>query len=498
MGAAAGDRLPEKAITIANFVLAVLGIVSLAAWSYSIYWYVWPGGRQFRGALHVLLLLCLPLVLATLVFGALRLRPARRIAFAMVCSSLVVSIYAAELLLSLAAPALRTRVLNTWIDGASEEQKNELRRLAADYGVEFDTRDLIEVLMDAQARGEDAVPAVYPSALLERQGDGLLRSVLETGAAEVLPLGGISNKTTVLCNENGDYTIYESDERGFHNPKGIWSMDRLDVAIVGDSFAHGFCVPSGKNFMALMRRRYPATLSLGMGGNGPILELAGIKEYLPRLKPKVVLWAYFGKNDLIELRNEMKSPLLLQYLKANFRQGLMSLQGDIDKALLEYVEKEKSKALRRVEERKNQSASPPLASLTHFAKLSTLRKRLRPVLGRQKAEEPATEADRAADMALFTAVLREAKTEVEAWGGSLYFLYLPEWERYALPERVRQNREQVLAAAADLKIPVIDIHETFQSHPDVLSLFPFRRSGHYNIDGNRVMAETILKRLAEP
>jgi hypothetical protein len=30
-----------------------------------------------------------------------------------------------------------------------------------------------------------------------------------------------------------------------------------------------------------------------------------------------------------------------------------------------------------------------------------------------------------------------------------------------------------------------------------LSLFPFRRSGHYNADGNRLIADTVLKRLAQ-
>ncbi|MGH7926960.1 MAG: hypothetical protein ACREQV_04115 [Candidatus Binatia bacterium] len=498
MGPAVGDKIAAKAIGIASIVLAAVGVVSLAAWAYFIYSYVWPGGRQFDSALSIVFFLCFPPGLAILAFAALRLRPANRIAFAMVCSSLAVSIYALELFFSLAGPALGTDAANTWIDGASEDKKNEVRRLAAEFGVRFDTRDLIEVLMDAQAQGMDAVPAVYPSALLERQQDGPLKSVIKIEGAEVLPLGGISNKTTVLCNENGDYTVYESDEHGFHNPKGIWGLDHLDVAIVGDSFAQGFCVPSDKNFMALIRRRYPATLSLGMGGNGPILELAAIKEYLPSLKPKVVLWAYFGKNDLIELRNETKSPLLLQYLKPNFRQGLMPLQAEIDKALLAYVEKEKLKALRRAEERKNQSAIILLKSLLDFAKLRTLRARLRLVSGQKKREEePGTQADRSADMALFRAVLLQAKINVEAWGGSLYFLYLPEWERYALPHRVKQNRKQVLAVAAGLKIPVIDIHETFQSHPDVLSLFPFRRSGHYNVDGNRVVAEPILKRLSE-
>ncbi|HEY2918246.1 MAG TPA: hypothetical protein VGK77_04540, partial [Candidatus Binatia bacterium] len=317
--------------------------MSLGAWAYSIYYYVWPGVRQFGSAFDIVLFICCPPVVASLVFASLRLSPASRVGLAMLCLSTVASLYAAEVLLRL-SPLLGTRVraATTSVDGASAERKNEIRRLAEKFGVKFDTRDRIEVLMDAQARGIDAVPAVYPSALLEPQQGGPLKSIIRINSAEVLPLGGISNKMSVLCNETGDYVFYQSDEHGFHNPKGLWNSARLDLAVVGDSFAHRFCVPSHQHFISLIRGHYPTTLSLGMGGYGPLLELATLKEFLPSLKPKIILWAYFEKNDLIELRNETRSPLLLQYLKPDFRQGLISRQGEIDQALLGYVEKEKS------------------------------------------------------------------------------------------------------------------------------------------------------------
>jgi hypothetical protein len=306
----------------------------------------------------------------------------------------------------------------------------------------------------------------------------------------VLPLGGISNRATLLCNENGEYTSYGSDERGFHNPAGTWSGEALDIAIAGDSFAQGFCVRSDENFTALIRRRFAATLTLGMGGNGPILELAGIQEYLPPLRPKVVLWAYFGKNDLIELRNETRSPLLLRYLKPGFRQGLASLQPQIDGALLDYVETEKSQALKRLDARKNQRRRAK--RLLDFAKLSALRSRLKIT---EHAGSARSAADAVADLTLFRAVLLRAKRTVESWGGSLYFVYLPEWERYARPDLVRENRDQVLQAAAALGLEIIDVHRVFAAHPDVLSLFPLRRSGHYNLAGNALVAEAVLKRL---
>ena len=44
-----------------------------------------------------------------------------------------------------------------------------------------------------------------------------------------------------------------------------------------------------------------------------MLELATIAEYLPDLKPRIVLWFYFEGNDLHELEEtEKESPLLME------------------------------------------------------------------------------------------------------------------------------------------------------------------------------------------
>ena len=42
----------------------------------------------------------------------------------------------------------------------------------------------------------------------------------------IYTLGTISNTTTVLCSEGGDWSIYESDEHGFNNPKGLYSLEK--------------------------------------------------------------------------------------------------------------------------------------------------------------------------------------------------------------------------------------------------------------------------------
>jgi hypothetical protein len=101
------------------------------------------------------------------------------------------------------------------------------------------------------------------------------------------------------------------------------------------------------------------------------------------------------------------------------------------------------------------------------------------------------------DLNLLRDILPQAKARVEAWGGRLYFVYLPCWQRYAKqPEIVVKARREVLALVSGLGITIIDAHPAFQSHDDPLSLFPFRGRGHYNQEGDRVVAEKVLKTLS--
>ena len=110
-------------------------------------------------------------------------------------------------------------------------------------------------------------------------------------------MANISNVTTVFCNESGEYIIYDSDEHGFHNPPGLWHKDAVQAVAVGDSFTHGVFVPSEDSFVSVIRSRMPATVNLGVDGNGPLAMLATLKEYAASLRPTIVLWFYYEGND---------------------------------------------------------------------------------------------------------------------------------------------------------------------------------------------------------
>ena len=172
--------------------------------------------------------------------------------------------------------------------------------------------------------------------LADALGYGSAGSGQSTAADGLLPLGGISSTLTLLCNQ-GQVVSYTSDEHGFRNPGGIWSSPRADIAAVGQSFAQGYCVRDGKGFVDRLRTPNLVTLNLGMSGQSSLLQLAAIKEYLPRYEPKTVLWIFTEGIDLPDLYVEATHPIARRYLDPTFSQHLLTRQMEIDAALRRLV-----------------------------------------------------------------------------------------------------------------------------------------------------------------
>ncbi len=191
-------------------------------------------------------------------------------------------------------------------------------------GIWVDKRSKIEVLRDLRVRGVSAYPAFLVTNRESWNKDPMYFK------KKPLPLGSISQSTIVHCNESGKWSIYDSDEKGFNNPSGSWSLDDYTALLLGDSFVHGACVDPGEDFGSIIRQTYPGTINLGQRGNGPLLQLAGIREYGSYLRPKFVFWIYTENNDLDNLRGEVRSSFLMRYLTSNFSQDLYERQGDID------------------------------------------------------------------------------------------------------------------------------------------------------------------------
>lgn len=321
----------------------------------------------------------------------LRLPAAMRLSAAITCLSVAGSLWAFE----------------AWLlvqKGRQGVDELALRAQAAQ--VKFDARTKSEVVQDLRKAGADAFPAVFPSLFLIPQGaKGNVRSPLSLDGDEILPLGGVPDSRAVVCNEAGPWLVQDTDRNGFPNSPEVAALSTVDTALVGDSFTQGMCVPRGTSFADLIRKRQPATLNLGNGGNGPLLALATLMEYARPVAPRQVLWFFFEGNDLADLNVEQRSPLLRGYLDGSTAQNLAGRARQLAPLLRDYAEK--SVAASNTVYAAG-SALPLDQQIFRFLSLTETRIRLGLTAVSMSAP----------DYSLFGQVMAVARDQVSAWGGA--------------------------------------------------------------------------------
>ncbi|RJR17854.1 MAG: hypothetical protein C4581_07285 [Nitrospiraceae bacterium] len=364
----------------------------------------------------------------------------------------------------------------------SEERLEWLRAEDA----HFDTRtDLLEVTLDLREEGLDAYPNLAPHTFISPFG-------ISTSYGRIYPLGSISDKFSVICNESGEWLSYITDEHGFRNPKGVYDNNILDFILIGDSYVQGICVKEGEDIAGLLRKKGLNVLNVGMGSNGPLIELGALKEYAEPMKPKFVVWFYYEGNDAESLSKESGSPLLMRYLEDNFSQNLLQRQKQIDNALIPYAENKLAVKKRVIEDGKPLDKTTLRASFSKIIRLTNIRYRLGQVKQCTFNAEP-----------LFEKVIMRAKSMVDNWGGNLIFVYLPEWSRYTEKKnycRIKSldsQKSYVMSYVKSVDILTIDIEEVISSYSDASSLFPFGRPHrhHYNAKGYKLIADEIWNKL---
>jgi hypothetical protein len=385
----------------------------------------------------------------------------KKVNFALVTVALGISIYLGEIAVALSTSLPTNRGI------ALQEAKRA--------GMPVDNRSKIEVLKDLRGKGIDAYTNA-PPGFWRNHKEGLKTT---SEYQRIYPLAGISKVTTVFCNEIGKWEIEISDEYGFWNPSGLFQQGEMDLVLVGDSFTQGSCVRQGHDTAGRLRDRGFKALSLGSSGNGPLIELATLTEYAVALQPKVVLWMFYEGNDLVDFQFEKENLLLMKYLDNGYSQGLMKRQIEIDEVLKKIV---------REREKEFQNKTVTIFSKLRFSyKLYNLRSRFFST----RTNEPVPSSE-------FAAVFAKAKKLTESWGGQLYFVYLPARSRYARGKESDENffqRSRVLSTVHKQEIPIVDFHKWLVQNKDPLSFFPFRAGEHYTVEGYRMLADLIQKRL---
>jgi hypothetical protein len=290
----------------------------------------------------------------------------------------------------------------------------------------------------------------------------------------IYPLSGISNSKTIFCNENGYYSIYESDRYGFNNPDTEWDKKEIEYLLLGDSFVHGACVNRPNDISSVLRiLSNKSVLNLGQASNGPLTEYATFREYFSK-NVKKVIWIFYY-NDFGNIVHEKRNNILTNYLNnVNFTQNLKTKQHEINYLAENLIRERKEEIDEKLEKEKANSLK-----LKKFFKLSNIRILLMPPSALAIAPD-------------FKKVIQSTKDLVEKNNSKFYFVYLSEYNR-SKKNFNYTNFNLVKEIIRKLDIEFIDIHqEVIKKDQNPLKLFSYH-DGHYNVEGYKKVAEIIYE-----
>jgi len=359
----------------------------------------------------------------------------------------------------------RDDVLNSSVALARAENKS------------FDVRSIGQVVADARKAGESLSITIHPEEFIP--------TPLLVDGQPTVPMGSLINARVVVCNEPGTFIFFETDEQGFNNPPGLWNHP-TPILVIGDSYAEGWCVKREASFVGKIRERYPSTINLARGGLGSLTELAVLREYVPILKPKIVLWFFF-ENDEEGLAREMRSSVLRRYLEEpSFRQGLAERIDRVDVAVRSRSEEILSRQLGR--------SSWPFKGWRTFINEKLPGYFYQAQKSHQSASPEFVEN--------FRRVMVAANDAAASQGARLLFVYLGSYKGSTnknFEAQMTKLRATTLGIVRDLGIPALD------TVPKMLAIEPnnpqrfhvFGRTGHYNEEGHALVGAMVLQWLAE-
>ena len=323
-------------------------------------------------------------------------------------------------------------------------------------GKEYDIRTVEEVYDNLKKTEVNAAVKVPPTEYLN------IKKI------KIYPLSWVSSSKTVYANENGYYMIYFSDRFGFNNPDTEWDSNEVEYLIVGDSFAHGAAVNRPDEIASQLRNfSSKSVINIGYSANGPLIEYATLKEFMPK-KVNKVIWL-FTDNDVEGFNYEYKNEILRKYFDdENFSQNLKDKQSQVDKIAKQMIYDVRAEKLK--------------FNFFKHLKLYHARKLL---LGNKKNKMVSIQKE-------LIKVLKMARDYSYKHGAEFYLVYLP-LDRYFNKDHDNIIYREIISISKNLKIPLIDIHaEVFKKEKTPLKLFPFGFIGHYNVEGYRKTAKAIF------
>ena len=202
-----------------------------------------------------------------------------------------------------------------------------------------------------------------------------------------------------------------------------------------------------------------------------------------------MIWLYWI-DDIDQIMHELSSPILSRYLDADFSQNLMTKQREIDKSLVEFLEKAETTHRQSMASKTSFLARTRVTlKLTHVRKkaIRTLRRILSPT-GR-KLEDSSKQGIEFKKQAL-KRVLAKAKQIAHSSEAELIIVDLPSYARTG------ENNAGLRAMAASLDVVYVDPIELFRDlngNPRVDYFAQEDVGKHYSADGYEAVARAIFQ-----
>lgn len=277
------------------------------------------------------------------------------------------------------------------------------------------------------------------------------------------------------------------DARGFRNQT---MLDRVDVSVVGDSFVVNNYVSAQDLLTSTLARSLDATVdNLGQIGYGPQQELAVVRRYALPLQPRVIVWVFFEGNDLSNID-------AYRAFAQDFAAARAARHGFAARSF-------SRNALERL---MYLAGNPRPSAIPRSAWWTAAGRKER--LYFLYAAGPLTDQEKVALGHLETILAQAASLSHKA-GSQFVLAFAPDkfracrrtltfepdadaarWMLSDLPDRMRE-----MAARLPGQVTYLDLTPTLASQCDAGQLPYFREDSHWNVSGNRVVAEELARTL---
>lgn len=346
----------------------------------------------------------------------------------------------------------------------------------------IDVRPAIAVLADEWPKDENTMLFIAPQNYVRGDVHPAFQDMLPPGVS--MPLGGVPDIRSIYCQEDEGWYIERTDRHGFFNPNSAWDRP-IDILLVGDSFANGACTEKNSRFHLA---RHANTVTIGSGGNGPLLELAVLREFLLTHSARHVVW-YVYENDLSDLALELAHPPLRAYYddpthaQRYFELDLSPWRERVLGATPNYLALNAGNiAYSRTHIR---SPFQDIVTGRYFFPLMS------EIAGAWAAPTPtpSTVVDEGV-MAAFDEILRRAHSAAQQAGSKLTFVFLPS-KKGCIEKRPPEHFASLMRGLKGAGIDHLDAQAVMQED-GCAKLFATRAGGHFTAYGYRRLADFVL------